>query len=265
MTLNFNDPFAHGAYLLWDGGTFKFDCVDEQNVERTGEIVEHPVEVGAPVSDHYRVQMRRVKLTGFVSQEPVDPSLYPDMAGSLQSVEYVLPEYPTPSLAGTLTTAVQDPSSLIVKSLAKKPPTRFSDYVLKYDNPQDILAIVEALFDDLMASATLIDVATRSKYYPQHLIESVVVKRNFGTGTGAAVDLQLKQVRFVSTKAVAAPPEPVKPKDKPNADKGKQNPTPPPLKSGLAKLTDYANGPLSKFVPSGGATNFTGAALLPLF
>lgn len=265
--MNFNDPFAHGAYLTWGGdvaigsGVLKFDIVEEQDVTREADIVEHPVETGAQFADHYRVKLRTVKLTAFLSQEPTDPSLYPQAGGELRNVELVLPAYPQ-NAALLLAKGVTNPDGLVIQSLTKQPPTHFTDRVLTYANPVDTLNYLEGVIDDLMANATPIDVATASNYYPQHLIASVGVKRNFATGTGAAIEITLRQVIFVSTDTVAAPPTPKKPKDKPKTDKGKQNPTPAPLQSAAAKITDaVTGGSTPQFFTSGGLLNLPVGAL----
>jgi len=149
--VNFADPFAHGAYLTWGGtvaigtGVLKFDVVEEQGVERTGEVTEHPVEKGAPLTDHYRIKSRSVKLTAFLSQEPVDPSMYPEGGGELTGVEYTLPTFPNDPgalTAGNVINTVTDPSSTIVKAFAPTPPTKFTDFVFAYQNPVDTLAKV---------------------------------------------------------------------------------------------------------------------------
>lgn len=242
--MNFSDPFAHGAYLLWDGGTLKFDTVDEETVERDAEIVEHPVETGANIADHYRIKLRNIKLQAFVSQEPVDPSLYPEAQGLVQGVEFSLPSYPAPSVAGLIATGA------IATAFAKKPPTRFVQQALVYNNPIDTLASVLSTLEDLYANATLVDVATRSWYYASHLLGPVTTRRNEKTGSGTIIELELRQIVFVSTDAVTLPPTPVKKKDSPLKDKGKQNPTPPSLKSGFASLTDFLGGPLAKYAIS---------------
>lgn len=232
--MNFNDPFAHGAYLVWDGGALKFDTCDEEDIDEDADVVEHPVETGSNVTDHYRIKPRVVKLTAFVSQEPVDPSLYPEANGSVQAVELSLPPYPHPS-PGQLAAVGAFAQNLT----APRPPTTFNQSAFVYSSPIDTLAKVLSVFDDLRANATLIDVATVSRYYAQHLLATYSTRRNEKTGTGTIIELELRQVFFVSTDAVAAPPTPKKPKDKPGKNKGKQNPTTGPIQSvaiGLLKL-----------------------------
>lgn len=242
MSLNFNDPFAHGSYLTWDGGLLKFDTCDEEDVEEPADIVEHPVEIGVAVTDHYRIKSRIVKLTAFISQEPVDPSLYPEAQGSVQSFELQLPTYPSPTLATQIATGIAGAGvpGLIAQAIAPSPPTTFVQTALGYASPIDTLAKVKGVIEDLRTNATPIDVATKSWFYSQHLISTYSTRRNEKTGTGTIIEITLQQVTFVATDAVAAPPTPKKPKDTPLKDKGKQNGSSTTFQSGAIGLLKLA-------------------------
>lgn len=233
---NFASDFAHGAYLLWSdptlgNGSLKFDIITNETVERDAEITEHPVEVGANIADHYRLKSRKVTLEAFISQEPLDPSIYPTLQGSLQGAPLTLPTYPQ-TLTQLIARGIFNPTGsaiLIADELAlgtffgTAPNATFQS--LQFSNPGDTLALTLAVLDDLYTNAVLVDVATRSAYYSQHLLGPVTTKRDKDTGTGTTISLSLTQVLFVSTQQVAAPPTPVKPKDKPSVNKGQQNPT----------------------------------------
>ena len=168
--------------------------------------------------------MNDIKLTAFISQEPVDPSIYPDAQGSVQSVTLSLPKMP-PAL-GAAAVVTGSVGSAITSAL-QNAPTSFVQQVLQYSNPIDTLATVLGVLEDLRANATVVDVATRSWYYASMMLGPINTKRNKDTGSGTAIEVSLRQVIFVSTDAVTLPPTPKKPKDKPSTNKGKQNPTPP--------------------------------------
>ena len=236
--MNFSDPFAHGAYLDWSdptlgNGVLKFDTVDDEDIGRDAEIVEHPVETGVNIADHYRIKLNDAKLEAFISQEPVDPSLYPDAQGSVQTVRYQLPTYPAPSLAAKLVGAALSAGVVgtIAQSFAQSPPTTFDQRVLMYGNPVDTLAMVLGSLEQLRQGAVVVNVATRSWYYASMMLGPIRTRRNEKTGTGTIITLELRQVAFVSTSSVAAPPTPKKKKDAPLTNKGKQNPAPPTLQS----------------------------------
>lgn len=235
--MNFNDPFSHGSYLLWDGGSIKFDIISNETVERDAAITEHPVETGANIADHYRIKLRGIKLEAFVSQEPLDPTLYPGMSGEVQGVEIALPPYPAAALAiAQGFDAATFALGAIQRGFIQAPPTAFMQQALVYANPIDTVAYVLGVLDGLYQNATLIDVATPSYYYAQHLLGPVTTKRDEKTGAGCIISLELRQVLFVSTQSVAAPALPVQKKDAPSVDKGKQNPTVPKQSFALSGL-----------------------------
>ena len=65
------------AAITWDdtgngGGTIHFDCVVDENWDEGAAVTEHPVEVGADVADHIRVQLRKCTLHVWSSNEPID-------------------------------------------------------------------------------------------------------------------------------------------------------------------------------------------------
>lgn len=239
----FQDDFAHGAYLVWGqaalgsgttgtpstaagGGVLKFDIVQDEEVDRDADIVTHPVEQGADVADHYRIKPNHIKLEAFISQEPLDGTIYgPGNASVLLPVALALPSYPpgNPFLAffNPLGAAVR-----AIDQLLQGPPLQ-SFQAWQFVQSFDALANVLGVIDMLRADATIVDVATRSAYYPNMLIGKVTTKRNADTGTGTAISLEVHQVRFATTQTVGVPPLPAKPKDAPPVSKGVQNPTPP--------------------------------------
>ena len=65
-----NGPYRHGSFLIVRKSRelIYFDCVLSETVTRDADITEFPVEVGANISDHYRLKLTGVKLEVFVSR-----------------------------------------------------------------------------------------------------------------------------------------------------------------------------------------------------
>lgn len=68
---------ASAAQLAWTDSTgsqnvFTFDCVISERWTEPAEVSDHPVEVGADVSDHVRVGLREVELHVWATNEPID-------------------------------------------------------------------------------------------------------------------------------------------------------------------------------------------------
>jgi hypothetical protein len=89
------------------------------------------------------------------------------------------------------------------------------------------LTYVLAILDQLIHDAQLVNVATRYWFYENYLIASVKTTRNKDTGSGTAIEIELHEVRFVTTLTVAEPDLPTLPENTKPVNKGVQNPKPP--------------------------------------
>lgn len=223
---------GYGTFLIprTSGTPIYFDCVQTEEVTRDAEITQFPVEVGANITDHYRVKLAEVMLEVFVSQEPIQPGIHPEGGGFFGALTLSLPAYPKPSDLNQIVSAVGNPvgfASSALGSLINPAPTRVTVNVLQWANPFDSLQSLLTALDAIRASAGLVDVFTRSQFYPGFVLGQVKTHRDKETGTGTRVMIELKPVVFVSTSLVAAPPVPVQPKDAPPVAKGAQQPQDP--------------------------------------
>jgi hypothetical protein len=238
---------AFGTFLLPKGGSpIYFDCVVTEQVTRDAEITEFPVEQGANISDHYRVKLNEVRLEVFVSQEPINNLLHPEGGGFWGAQTLVTPPYPSGPLLGTIAKAVINPvgsvTSLVGNAISGLFETKpvIASPVLQWAAPFDSLQALLTALDAIRANAGLVDIYTKSAVYTGFVIGQVVTMRDKETGTGAKVSIDFKRIVMVSTQQVAAPPTPVKPKDKPPVAKGAQQPQDPgdmtSLASGIKSL-----------------------------
>lgn len=224
---------AFGTFLLPQGGSpIYFDCVTAEQVVRDAEITEFPVEIGANISDHYRVKLNEVKLEVFVSQEPIDDLRHPEGQGFWGAQTLVTPPYPSASVLATVAKAILNPvgsvTSLAGNAIAGLFETKpvIASPVLQWAAPFDSLQTLLTALDAIRSAAGLVDIYTKSAVYTGFVIGQVVTSRDKETGSGAKVSIEFKRIVTVSTQQVAAP-TPVKPKDKPPVNKGAQQPTDP--------------------------------------
>lgn len=231
---------AFGTFLLpASGPAIYFDCVVTEQVTRDAEITEFPVEVGANISDHYRVKLNDVRLEVFVSQEPLNPLIHPEGGGFWGAQTLVTPPYPSGSLVAGIAKAVLNPvgsvTSLVGNAISGLFETKpvIASPVLQWASPFDSLQALLTALDAIRSAAGLVDIYTKSAVYTGFVIGQVVTNRDKETGTGTKVSLEFKRIVTVSTQQVAAP-TPVQPKDAPPVAKGAQTPQDPGQMQSLA-------------------------------
>lgn len=221
------------------GSPIYFDCVLSEQVSRDAEITEFPVEVGANISDHYRVKLNDVKLEVFVSQEPIDNLRHAEGQGFWGAQTLVIPPYPSTSLGAGIAKAIVNPvgsvTSLVGSALSGLFETKpiIASPVLQWAAPFDSLQGLLTALDAIRSAAGLVDIYTKSAVYTGFVIGQVITNRDKETGSGAKVSLEFKRIVTVSTQQVAAP-TPVKPKDTPPVAKGAQQPQDPGQMQSLA-------------------------------
>lgn len=254
------DPYAHGSFLIPQGGVpaaIYFDCVVSETVTRDAETTEFPVEVGANISDHYRVKLTSVKLEVFVSQEPINDFTHPEGAPfyGAQSLDFAAHPYPEMKLdLATVATAVVNPVGALTKAasgaLSGDPRPTDASMVLQFSNAFDSLTTLLTALDFLRSTAGLVDIATKSQYYDSFVIGQVTTSRDKSTGTGTKVSIEFKKIAQVQTQTTGAPPIPAKPKDAPPVNKGAQQPKPPgQMQSALSAAAGKIAGALGVGVP----------------
>ena len=230
-----------GAYLYWttkqgDSKILYFDVVTEVQHALGSEIVESPVEEGVDVTDHIRPKVPMVTLSAFVSNHPIitkdeaanaiallgpNPTgkIYGAQKGSVKAlniptIKYDPPFVPTPGGAlNALTTAI---GSLLTT------PKDYAANTLQFDGQFDNVKEVYKVLEFARGESQLVNCVTEVRNYSSMGIEDVQLIRNPGTGTGAEIKVQLRQVRLVSTRSVNIP-KPADPNATAAVDKGSKN------------------------------------------
>ena len=194
----------------------RFDAVRTVEIHQTANVTRHPVQKGADVADHVRVDLPHVSLTGYISIAPlsvdamvVRPKDVPIASGLPQPV--LLPSGPIPpeqaSLqnnpfqAGLLEAAINALSGLAGSGSVTSLITQ---------NPGDRAATAATTLLRLQNEHTLVRFVDELNTYDDMVITSVV-----GTRTaqiyGAVFQVDLDQIRVVST-GLADLPVPAEPR-----------------------------------------------------
>lgn len=101
-------PFAQ-AQLAWtdasgNANLFAFDCVIDEEWDEGATVTEHPVEVGADVADHVRVQLRKVRLHIWATNEPIDANNWDEATTASVTLDAPAPTW----VAGPNTLYIQE-------------------------------------------------------------------------------------------------------------------------------------------------------------
>lgn len=195
------------AYIIRaDGETeIDFDGVESETHPDLATVTEHPVETGANIVDHVRLEPGVISLSVIVSNTPI-------RGGESRSISYDLPkrEPPFDGTPGALFREAKalfasDPGPLIVQA------TTFPAI--------DRISLIQGLLDEIRRAAELVAVVTMSRtYYDCVLIRSELARSRFGS---AVFGLDFRRIEIVSTKSVAAP-VPLEPRGAPKVSKGSQ-------------------------------------------
>lgn len=239
--LTYVDPLS-GSYVVID-----FDVITTEQHKIGAKVADHPVEVGANVSDHVRPELLALSITGVVSDTPIRRSVLPgdpiqqQGSTSLQTVTRTLQTPvrvgPAPG-GGALNDTVE---SLPVVGAIRRfqrtnaaPPTatpaEYRDNVVSqsfsYREFPDGAARVRQVFEQLenvCRSGIPIEVVTAVRTYPNMLITSIEASRD--PSESLAFDMSLRELRIAevrNTTITRTPAKKPKPAEKRAETKTKQ-------------------------------------------
>lgn len=221
--------------LLWNDGPIQssltFECVTKYLHENQAEATEHPVERGADVTDHVRVQNAKLTLEVYVTNTPLGDADSP-RPGILLSTPLApalpdrLPKIPAVLAVKTWNNPINgvgfeaiEPVTVDVAQDAPLPEpfaVQTIQFAAEFD---DVQAVREKLLE-LQRSVQLLQVVTPIEHYTDMVIEHVTMPRDAPEG-GASITVTFKQLRIVATKIVAAP-VPTEPRGNGAVSKGHQ-------------------------------------------
>lgn len=200
-----------------------FDVVSQETHESVLAITSHPVEEGSDVTDHARAEPVRITVEGFVSNVPsiTNPGVGQLMA--LRSVLLTIPEKAGGAPIFTPGGLTQAAGSAIggllglTKSLPKSMP------VLTATGPWQDRGqfIYRKLLQAQKDRARITVVATKVQSIADMLIERLAVPRAVGDAGGLMFQIDLLQIRIVTSETVDAP-SPAELRGMPSTSSGSQ-------------------------------------------
>lgn len=200
------------------------DVWKSEQISATATITEHAVEKGSKITDHYLPDQLAAKATLFISGSPIRGDLDKDYSAKFKSVPIARPPYPnnTPLLTpGGITQAATGAISTGLAALglggSGGPPDKATVLVFKQDPAKRLFTVYEWLLEARNKSE-LVNVGFSVGRIENLAISSVVIARTADDGNSGSIDLEFKQLSFVSTQSTAAIPVPLEPRAKPRGD-----------------------------------------------
>jgi len=219
-------PLSKLPYLEWtepDTGEvvrFYADATKDEEPDLPAVATSHPVETGAPITDHYRKDPENFKVALFLSGSPLRGDLDPDNPGDLSTFPLKIPPYPPGASLFTPGGATQAVGGLISAGLGAlglgppPPPTSFD--ALSFDDPPKnrAAAFLETV-RRLQTNGVLVAVGSTLGRVENMAIMSCAAHRSADTGDGTDFELSLQELRFVTSDVTLGLPLPVEPRGQP--------------------------------------------------
>lgn len=187
------------SFTLADGQlqSIIVDATVRELHEASAEVTEHPIEVGANVSDHIRANLDSVTLDVVVSNEPIrQPESQMDgVTSRQQGLE------------------IRDPTTGIILAKAN---------VLVFDGDFDRVRTVYEELLRLRTTGTVVGILTSLREYSSMVIRRVAPIREAATGDSLRATVEARQIRIVSSEVVDVP-EPEETRGDTNRNRGRRN------------------------------------------
>lgn len=175
-----------------------FDATLRYTPTASAMVTEHPVEGGADITDHTRIEADRLSADCFVSTKPVYSPNFDGADGSIQSVELEGAER-------SLTRGANVGNGSVKPATYESKTQRATARVLQFSEPFDRLGDVHATLKRLLANAIecTIDTGTLGVWDRMALTSVSAPKEAQGSVT---FTIEAKQLRFVDSETVEVEP-----------------------------------------------------------
>src|SRR5688572_1634981 len=198
------------------------DAWESEDLNASSIVTEHALEDGSIASDHIRPEQAVAKVRLFFSETPTRGDLTDFAKGTLQSIKLIEFTYPdlTPLLSpGGLNKAIGQGVQAVASAVGlgrAGGPTHYS--ALKFDVSPARLRSVLATLMMLRATGTLFTLGLSIARLPNMALENIHIARTPEDGQDGAIDLDLRQLSFVTTKSAQALPLPLEPRGQTKKD-----------------------------------------------
>lgn len=192
------------------------DAWESEDLDLSAIATEHDIEDGSKPSDHYRPEPAVCSVRLFFSETPVRGDLDPKHKGAVTSVPLIEFTYPqlTPLLSPKgLTDAVKSGVAAVADAVglgAPAGPTHFQ--ALKFSAPPGRLRKTLGTLTELRAQKQLITIGLTVARLKNMALLKIHIARTHEDGADGAIDLELRQLSFATTKSAKALPIPLEPR-----------------------------------------------------
>jgi hypothetical protein len=194
--------------------TVFFDAVPSEKHGASSTPTDHPVEVGAPLTDHVRQNRDSLSLEAMVTNAPI---MSPNVDGANGS--------PRPLTLSVGDSRLVRPALFPIGAEFLAETKQFTPQTLQFDQAFDRVAAVWAKLRKIKEEALEVTVVTGLQTYDSMLLSSISAPRQ-GPAGSINFGLEFVAFRYATTQTVGAP-DPVQPRGRPRVAQGAQ-PTEPP-------------------------------------
>ena len=169
------------ATLDWQSGgaavSLEFDVTSSQGYEATSEVTEHPVEDGAPISDHVKPNNSSFTLEALITNNPV--------------------RVPSGQLQGA-----RRESATVDLSVGGRP---LQATVKRWTSEFDRVTECDVLLENLVNARIVVRLTTGLRQVENLIVTRYKVDRNAAAGDSLPVVMEFRRLRIVSVQRVAVP------------------------------------------------------------
>lgn len=217
--------------LTWtnEDGTFdvvEFDTHESEDHTLPNEVTEFPVEQGPDVTDNVRVKPRTLAVKGYISDSPLYQNPGVVASADYQNVTLDLPNRPDyvqktvdldvpaspirPNAAGLVSAGItalfgSSPKATVLQRGPDQPAPKQTVQVLQFSAFQSRVRAVWELLKKAAQTKVLVTAITDFDEVAGLVIESLGMPRTEDDGTGASIELTLRQITIATSQEAAAP------------------------------------------------------------
>lgn len=192
------------------------DAWESEDLTASSIVTEHALEDGSIATDHIRPEQITVNVRLFFSENPTRGDLDTAIKGRVQSIKLPVYVYPTltPLLSPKgLTDAVKSGVSAVADAIGLGAPAGPTSYqALKFGKPAGRLRKSLSAFMQARAEGGLVTVGLSIARLKNMALVNVKIARSSEDGADGAIDLEMKQISYVTTKSAKAAPLPLEPR-----------------------------------------------------
>lgn len=221
------------------------DAWESEDLNASSIVTEHALEDGSIATDHIRPEQVSCNVRLFFSENPIRGDLDDKLKGRVQSIPLIEFKYPdlTPLISPKgLTDTVKSGINAVASAVGLGAPAGPTHYqALKFSAPPGRLRSTIATLMELRAKSKLFTLGMSVARLKNMALVNLKVARTADDGADGAIDLELRQISFVTTKSAKAIPIPLEPRGQVKKDSvtvSAADVPPGPKKTGVKALAD---------------------------